>query len=516
MDENERRQAGMQEEDPFNVEPIRPELRLSRSVEELPHDARAERALVGAVLSTAGDAYEDVVKVTPPSSFYVSGWRLVMEAVGALREANMAADGPSVVEYMMSKRVEDGGPPLVERVTWERERGPLAVLNSVVDAPLPVAVNGYARKVAELSVRRQAIIDARRICALAESGAVPLADVRKQMEESAERMRTVEAGRPDWRHIGDVATEVVDTMRAVMEGRPANVFTTGFAGLDNVLGGGLGPGDMMVVGGRPGHGKTAFVLSMATTAASKGVGCALFSLELMESIAARRILSRVCRVPSSVLKGGRYFDGQEISRGDIEAVVDGVANLGDYPIWINDRPAQTLASIRSGIRKVKGRCPQLGHVIVDYLQIMAMTGSKSASVANILADTAQALRNMAKDEGVAITVLSQLGRDIEKRQQAKPRMSDLRDSGGIEAAATRILFPWRESMLNPGDPSLKDKATLILVKNTDGEANVEIPIRWHGVYQAFADDEVEYARRVERPAPKVTEFPRAGGYGDDY
>lgn len=515
MDENERRQAGMQEDDPFNVETIRPELRLARAPEDLPHDRRAERALVGAVLAAAGDNYEDVVKIVPTSAFYVSGWRLVMEAVGSLREANLAADGPSVVEYMMAKRVEDGGPPLVERVQWEKERGPLAVLNAVADAPLPVTVDGYARKIAELSVRRQAILDARRICALAESGVVPLADVRKQMEESAERMRTVEAGRPDWRHIGDVAIEVVDTMRAVMEGRPANVFTTGFDGLDKAFGGGLVPGDLMVVGGRPGHGKSAYVLSMAVRAAAKGVGSAIFSLELMESIAARRILAQRARVGSSVLKAGRYFDGTEISNADIESVVYAAHDLAHFPVWINDRPAQTLASIRAGIRKVKGRCPQLGHVIVDYLQIMAMTGSKSASLANVIADTAQALRNMAKEERVAISVLSQLGRDIEKRQDAKPRMSDLRDSGGIEAAATRILFPWRESMMNPTDQSLKDKATLILVKNTDGEANVEIPVRWNGVCQEFADEEVAFVRRHERSA-SVTEFPRAGNYRDDY
>lgn len=493
-DENDDLVGGAFPDDP-GVHYLRPQDAMVREREVLPHEARAERALVGAILACNGDCYEDVIRVAPASTFYDSGWRVVLDAVGALREANLPCDGASVVEYLMARRVDDGGPPLVERVVWAGERGPLAVLNAAADAPVAVTVMGYARKVAEVAVRRQAILDTRRITALLSSPSTSTEDVRRAMEEAAERMRTIESSKPEWRHIGEVAQDVVDVMGAAMSGRPTSVFPTGYAGLDAAFGGGLVPGDVLVIGGRPGHGKSAFVTSMSIRSARKGVGVAIFSLELMESVVARRVLAQQSRINTSALKGGVHANGRQLSTPEIQDVVDGVHALGELPIWINDRTAQTVASVRSGIRKVRGRCPELGIVVVDYLQIMAFSGNKNASLANTLADAAQSIRNMAKEERVAIVLLSQLGRDIEKRADAKPRMSDLRDSGGIEAAATRILFPWRESMLNPSDPSLKDKATFILVKNTDGEANLEIPVRWFGEYQEFADEEVAFSYR---------------------
>lgn len=467
----------------------------------LPHDFVAERVLVGSVMICGGDGYEDLARIVKPEHFASTGWGRIWSVLAEMRNLNIPCDAPTVFERLNTS--VDGLPPGVS---------PMELFNSVTEAVVPQLTAGYARKIVDLAIRRRAIVSAQGLIEMARVSTVNLPDLAKSWDAAGEDLRQAGATEREWVHMGEVAAEVLEAAREKAEGRRVGTWTTGLPGLDALTGGGFQPGDLVILGGRPAAGKTAMSLSMALKSARRGVGHGIFSLELIRSIAARRLLAQESRVATSVLKSGHYPDGTPLTVTDYRAAGDGLERLASYPIWICDRSGQSLAAIRTGIRRLKALCPTLGIVTVDYLQIMALSAGKADSKHNALSDVAQGLRNLAKDESVALVVLSQLNREVDKRPGGKPQLSDLRDSGAIEAAATHVLFPWREGLaMNPNDPSLANQAKLLLAKQTDGPTG-EVFVKWHPEYQEFCNMEVASEARWEAQQ----DFPRGGDGGPAY
>lgn len=450
----------------------------------LPLDAHAERGMVGAVLHVNGEGFTDYGLTG--DHFADPGWRAVWETIGAMVAQGRPADAPSVVASMQRAAL-----PLLDMVQdADQYRGALAIYHAATEAPDDAVVAGYRQRVVEMALRRRAILNAEHLMAMARSPA-GLDALNRAWDEAGEELRSRPGTDREYRSVGEVAKEVVDHAWRFSHGDRNGVFPTGMSRLDIFLDGGFVPGDLVIVGGRPAMGKSSFALSIARKASRVGTGVLILSLELMESIACRRILSQETRQPSVLLKRGFRPDGQVMSDQDYCDGMAGAERLCADPLWIMDRPSQSLADVRSVIRRVKSQHVGLGIIIIDYLQIMAMQGGRNQSTSVVIGDVAQALRNLAKAEGVAIMALSQLNRATETNRDQKPTLANLRDSGAIEAAATVVLFPWREIL--PNAPS-GTPAILIVAKATDGKTG-EVPFTWHSVYQEFVEEEEQRAAR---------------------
>lgn len=447
--------------------------------EGLPHDHDTERIVVGSVMAYQGDGWEDLDRIAPAAAYAHTGWGRVWTVVGELRSKDQPCSAADVLGYFMRG---EGLPAGVDA---------MALLNSSASPMLAELLPRYARKVAEFHARRQAIMGAMAVIEMARSPAVEIVDLARTWDQQGEALRLQGGQAREWVSIGDLAADVLDTARDRAEGRWVGTVTTGYDQLDGKLGGGLVPGDLVIVGARPGMGKTAFAMSMMLKSARKGNAWGMFSLELMANIAARRLLAQQARVPSGLLKTGRYPDGSPMDVSHFRAATGGVEDLSRLPLWLCDKPAQSLAAIRSGIRRLKSETGKLSAVVVDYVQIMDFGGGRT-STADKIAVTVQGLRNVAKEEGVAVVALSQLRREVDNREAGKPMLSDLRDSGGIEAAATVVLFPWRETAKSGQlNRPASEKAEILIAKATDGETG-SVPFTWYGAYQEFCEAEMRY------------------------
>lgn len=466
-------------------------------VKDMPVDDHAERGACGVLLRANGEGVADSGLL--PEHFGDQGWRAVFTTMADLRRADRPSDPPAVVAAMQRQYPRE----LAGLVDSDGYRAARVVFRAASDAPAPEVAAAYRDRVISMAIRREMVLHAERLAEMARSPAVPMADVAREWDTAGERLRARPGADRGFRLVGDVAREVVEQAWERAYGATVGVFSTGFPALDAQLDGGLSVGDLAIIGGRPGMGKTAFALSMSRKAARKGTGVLVLSLELMASIAVRRVLAQESRLSTTLLKTGKHADGDPMNRREYERAMESAANLYGDRFYIGDKPALGLADVRSAIRTVKRECPELGIVIVDYIQIMSFTGRGSASTSNLVGDAAQRLRDMGKEEGVSIGALSQLNRATEDNLDKKPTPANLRDSGGLEAAASIILFPWRRGILNPNDPTIQEEAAIIVAKATDGKTG-EVPFKWHAAYQEFADEEITWARNAQGNRPRVS------------
>lgn len=456
------------------------------SVDGVPTDYQAERVVLGSCMAYGAEVFAAVADYLRPDDFAKPQHRIVWEAMGELIGRGDGISNTDVLEYLLR------APATASRLARIEEAGGASVvLGHQIEAVFPELVHGYARRVREYAVRAEIIAKAAALVESARSSAVTLSDLARSWDAAGEVLHRADPASAETVQIGEAAARVIQQTQARAEGRIEGVYPTGLAALDKHLGGGLQAGDLVIMGGRPAMGKTAFALSLALKASRRGTGVLVMSLELVESIAARRILAQESHVDGMTLKTGYDLQGRPISNDDFRRAIQAVDRLRDRPLWLNSRGGQSLSTIRAEARKQKRAHPELRIVVVDYLQIMAMGGGKNDSMHNRITETAQGLRNLGKEEGLAMVVLSQLKRDVDTREGQRPCNADLRDSGGIEAAATRIWFPWRPAVVTKAaDPR---EAKLLVTKNTDGTCE-EVPFTWHGAYQEFADEEVERER----------------------
>ena len=248
----------------------------------------------------------------------------------------------------------------------------------------------------------------------------------------------------------DTMTEVVrEVAEAAKNPDGISGISTGFRDIDKKMGG-LHNSDLLIVAGRPGMGKTAFATCLAFNSArcflddvqqgKERKGVAFFSLEMSASQLAGRILSMETQIASDKLRNGR------ITQEEFQRVVAFAGELGKVPLYVDDTPGLTVAAIHNRCRRLKRDAAKgLGLVVIDYLQLIDMSGTSfKNNMVQALTETTRQLKIMAKDLNVPVMVLSQLNRGVEQRDDKRPLLSDLRDSGSIEQDADIVLFVFRE------------------------------------------------------------------------
>lgn len=423
-----------------------------------PHNLEAERAVLGACLTTA-DAWAEASGLLRPEHFYRHAHRRIFEAMVALSTARVEID-------LITVKNE-----LLKRDTLNDVDGP-AYLASLTDGvPRSTNVAHYAGIVKEKAALRTLIAgahamlqsaydgseDADQILSTAEQTLIGLSDVATA--QGFEPMRTIALRGMD-------AIEQASQHRAVARGVPS-----GFRDLD-ALTLGWRPGKLITIAARPGVGKSSFAGNVAAYAALAGYPTAIASLEMEKDELFTRQLSSLARVDGHRLTGGYLSDA------DWSRIAAQVGALAEAPLFIDETPAVSLMEIKSRARRLKVE-HGVQVLIIDYLQLMRSSEKRENRTLE-LAGITSGLKALAKELKIAVLMLSQLSRDVERRG-GKPRLSDLRDSGSIEQDSDIVIFLHREM---GADGQMDGPVDVMLAKHRGGPVGT-VQLAWHPEHTRF-------------------------------
>ena len=436
-----------------------------------PHDVETEKALLGSLMINQGAIYDsaDVVQI---DSFYAPKHRSIFDAMLSLYQKGEPIDVVTVASKLDErKQLQDigGRAYLSELAGSAASPGSAAHYAQVVQTKFMLrALGDAAAKIGELGFAEdreiEQVLDEAQQAVFAISNSSTMRNftaIKEELTEAWERLESLQ------KHEG------------AMRGIP-----TGFSSLDSMLAG-LQKSDLIILAARPSMGKTALALDIARQTATKHqTAVGMFSLEMSSQQLVDRMLAAQAGVNSWRLRTGKISQDDEYER--LQA---GIAELSDAPIFIDDKPGNTVLAMRSTARRMKME-KGLGLVIVDYLQLITpATSGSNVSVVQQVTEISRALKQMARELEVPVLALSQLSRAVEQRR-GRPRLSDLRDSGSIEQDADVVMFIHREDMMGDRTGNEKNNVAEILIeKHRNG------PI---GKVDLLFDEEKTTFRTVEK------------------
>jgi replicative DNA helicase len=432
-----------------------------------PHSVEAEQAVLGGLLldPTAWDQVADTIGAT---DFYRNDHRLVFEAIGTLVAEGKPFDVVTVAEHLQAReRLEDAGG--------------MAYLGTLArDTPTAANVRAYATIVRERALLRGLVAAGNYIASsVFEMPGVSARDLvniaEQKVFEIAERGARNTEGAQSVNSMLPALLQRIDEWHNNPDGMRG--LPTGFADFDRLTGG-LRGGDLLIVAGRPSMGKTTLAINMAENVAVdprvKG-SVLVFSMEMPSEQLMTRMLSSVGGVPMQNIRSGRITDDEWVR------MTSASSQLADSRIFIDESPGLSPTELRARARRIK-REHGLDLVVVDYLQLMQVQGSKENRATEI-SEISRGLKALAKELSVPVIALSQLNRAVEQRENKKPVMSDLRESGAIEQDADMILFIYREEVYDKNTPR-KGQADIELVKHRNGEPGY-FTLTFQGQYTRF-------------------------------
>lgn len=399
-----------------------------------PHNIEAEKALLGAIFAN-NRAYEAVSEFLKPEHFALGQNGRIFAACAKLVERGQIADPVTLKNFFEQDQslAEVGGPAYLA----ELASSAVGLINA----------GEYGRLVYDLHLRRELINLGEDVVERAYGGDVDATAI-DQIERAEQGLYDL-ATRGEYEGgFQPFKTSVIDAIEMAekahkREGSLAGV-GTGFTDVDKTLGG-LHPSDLIILAGRPSMGKTALATNIAFNAAyshakSKGgeggiVG--FFSLEMSAEQLASRILSEQTDISSDRMRKG------ELSNDEFNRLVVASQTLHQIPIYIDDTPALTVSALRTRARRLK-RQHGLAMIVIDYLQLIASSGSRSDNRVQEVSEITRGLKTLAKELDVPVLALSQLSRAVEQRDNKRPQLSDLRESGSIEQDADVVMFIFRE------------------------------------------------------------------------
>jgi replicative DNA helicase len=418
-----------------------------------PHSIEAEQSVLGGLLldNLAWDRAADLLS---DGDFYRYEHRLIYAAIGALVNASKPADVITVFEQLQSlgKAEECGG---------------LGYLNALAQS-VPSAAN--LRRYAEI-VRERAIL--RKLVAASDEIATDAFNpqgrpVPQILDEAEARIfRIGEEGsrsRQGFLPMDQLVVQLIDRVNELAENGAEEVtgVRSGFYDLDRMTAG-FQPGDLLVLAARPSMGKTALALNIAEhVAVQEGLPVVVFSMEMGASQLALRMVGSLGRIDQQHLRTGALRDDEW---GRLSEAVD---KLGKAPVFIDESPALTPAELRARARRQARQCGRLGLIVVDYLQLMSGSSSSSdENRATVLGEISRGLKSLAKELKCPVLALSQLNRSVESRNDKRPMMSDLRESGAIEQDADVIMFIYRDEYYDK-ESKKPGVAEVIVAKQRNG------------------------------------------------
>lgn len=419
----------------------------TRMLKLLPQSVEAEEAVLGAILVnpvTLGKV-EEYLK---PESFYKPAHKVIYETMMELYKKNDPIDIVTVSENLRNneKLEEAGGRAYINDLA----------LNVVTTAN----VEYYAKIVQEKEIKR-ALINA-------GSEIVSMSYESEETDTVLDNAQKLIFNIASQKEVGEMSPiqDLIVSSYELIEARYNNKedligVTTGFYDLD-MLTSGLQKSDLIILAARPSMGKTAFALNLAQNVALKGKkGVAIFSLEMPKIQLAKRMLCAQAEVDTQRINSGH------IDSKDFNKLMDAMEKLADTRIYIDDTSGVTATDIKAKCRRLMMEEKDLGLVVIDYLQLMEGGGNPNDRNQQISA-ISRSLKGLARELNVPIIALSQLSRGVEQRNDKRPMLSDLRDSGAIEQDADIVMFIYRDEYYNKEDVENKGKAEIIIAKHRNG------------------------------------------------
>ena len=431
----------------------------------MPHSAEAEQAVLGSILIDS-ECLPQIVEQLKPDDFYIRQNREAFQTIYTMFSMSQKIDPVTVLNQMRLDGTYQEG---VTREYFFQLMDVTPTVTNVMD---------YVAIVKDRSTLRQIAEAANALNSMVANNEGTSAEV---LEAAEQRIYAIRQGKSaqGLHHITSVMHEVYDRLAELASSDSAVPgLSTGLPDVDTVISG-LNKSDLILLAARPGMGKTSLALNILLYAGKhSGKACVFFSLEMSREQLAMRLLSNESFVDNKKLTTGSLTDE------DWEKVALAASALNHANILIDDNPSLSVADMNAKCRRVEN----LGLVVIDYLQLMTSAGGKQnysgESRQQVVSDISRALKIMAKELNVPVICLSQLSRANENRENKRPRLSDLRESGAIEQDADIVMFIYRDDYYNQ-DTENHNLAECIVAKNRHGEL-ATVPLQWLPEFTTFS------------------------------
>lgn len=441
----------------------------------MPQDLEAESSVLSAMMISAEALQECLIGLTPDDFFHPSN-RIVFVAMREMFDKNRPIDAISLADQLRTQG------------DLERIGGRSFLLGLGNNSLALVGWRRYIEMLHRDTTLRKMIQASAQITALAFDAP----EDTKEVVDRAEKL-LLDVTNRDVRQSEQSLEEIMGELYEELEeqsmaGEKTLGVQTGFPKIDECLLG-LRPGQMIVLGARPGVGKTSFALNLATNAAYHGASVAFFSLEMSKAEIAQRLLAAEARIGLQEIRSARIRDDQW------PQILEAVNQLSQLDIVIDDTPGTTVTEVRAKARRML-RGKKLGIVVLDYLQLVSppQGGHRADSRATEVGEMSRGIKIMAKDLGVPVVALSQLNRTVENRTGKRPQLSDLRESGSIEQDADIVCFLDRS--MNEEEAAREDRpavgeTTFIIAKNRSGSL-ADVPLTFLASSTKFVEIDNRY------------------------
>ena len=432
-----------------------------------PHDEDAEQAVLGSML-TDNDAVMAAVEVLKEDAFYREDNKIIYQAI-----LNLYSKSEPIDIITLKDELESMGK--FEQV------GGFEYLASLPDkVPTTANVQKYIKIVEEKSVLRNLIKTANEII---ELGYNPTEDVEDIMDGAEKKIFDIMQSKntKSYTPIKDVLVESFTNLEKLYNQKQhVTGVPTQFYDLDDKTAG-LHGSELILVAARPAMGKTAFALNIATNAALRAnVPVAIFSLEMSKDQLVNRMLCSEAMVDSNKVRTGK------LDEEDWTKLSEAIGPLSEAGVYIDDTPGISVMEIRTKCRKLKME-KNIGLVVIDYLQLISGSNKRNGSREQEISEISRSLKVLAKELNVPVIALSQLSRAVEQRDDHRPMLSDLRESGAIEQDADIVMFLYRDDYYNK-ESAEKDIAEVIIAKQRGGSTGT-VKLYWMGNYTKFVNIE---------------------------
>ena len=405
---------------------------LKDNFKELPNNIEAEQAVIGSILVT-NEIFDEINLILSSNNFYDPIHQKIFSAIENLIFRGMLANPITLKSYFEDEKDELNVPDYLVKVTK-------------FSTSIRQAVE-YSKIIYDMFVRRELIkisentIDTAKLNDLSTTGQDIIEDSEKLLYELAEKGSSYSS----LISFDKALRQTIDMASAAYKNEEGIVgVPTGLRDLDDRLGG-LHKSDLIIIAGRPGMGKTALATNIAFNAAQKlqdsgkeKASVAFFSLEMSSEQLSTRILAEQSKIKSNDIRRGRISDEQ------FDRFLETSKNISELPLYIDETPALTIAAMSNRARRIK-RLHGLDLIIVDYIQLMRGSLNYKDGRVQEVSEITQGLKAIAKELSIPVVALSQLSRQVEQRDNKKPQLSDLRESGSIEQDADVVMFVYRES-----------------------------------------------------------------------
>ena len=436
---------------------------------QAPHSLEAEQAVLGSMLID-GRCISEVVGLVRPDDFYLQTNREIYETIYEMFSYSQPIDPVTVLDKMR------------ERGVFDEQNSPKYLMQLMEITPTAANVKQYAQIVRDKSLLRGLSTAASDIVDTVYEGVGTAQDI---LEAAEKRIFAIRRGNAvdSLEHVGTILLKVYDRLAELAKSdSDISGLSTGLRDLDKFISG-LNNSDLMLLAARPGMGKTSMALNIALNVAKKypKKTVAFFSLEMSKQQLVTRLISNESFVDNKKLVTGR-LDPEDWSKIGLASTV-----LNQTDLRVDDNPSLTVAEMNAKCRRLEN----LGLVIIDYLQLMTAAGGPvkygGENRQQVVSDISRSLKIMAKELNVPVVCLSQLSRANESRQDKRPMLSDLRESGAIEQDADEVIFLYREDYYNK-ETEKQNVAECIVAKNRHGETGT-VELQWLPQFTTFADRE---------------------------